>query len=430
MIIQYRTFLLMVCGVLAGGLVAQPALHLRHLPFEISSQAYQPAYLAMQTDSAMIRVGGALGYGAASNVLSMDQLYLEAGFLSDDIKDGIISQLQADNRIQLGFLWDASINLQLGKFPLSVFTRQNTQTYVGFHDPRSLGLLLYGNAKYAGETLTDDGINFSLNRYQEIGIGTARQIGKLAIGLRVKALLGSQATVLQHLDYSLFTEDFGAKVSMQSDYSFFRTTGSGTPGIGIGVDFGAVYTLRPNLSVQFAIQDLGSIRWEGESYDQTVDIDYEGVEITQLFSTDFSNTSNFIPSDTLRSLLIPDPITGTLTLPTPGQLSVGAAYSWKERNQVFGTVLVGLTPQSYSQPSPLVNLAYHRKLGSFLTLGINGYGGGLDQYGVGLLARANMTFAKKVGLSIFGFMDNAIGVVSPAGGQGLSFHAGLTASWK
>ncbi|MEM7369929.1 MAG: DUF5723 family protein [Bacteroidota bacterium] len=431
MTIQYRTFIFLFWGMLAGGmLVAQPALHLRHLTHEISSQAYQPAYLAMQSDSALIRVGGGLGYGAGSNVLSMDQLYLEAGFLSDATKDDIIGQLKTDNRIQLGFLWDVTVNVQLKKLPISVFTRQNTQTFVGFNDPRSLGLLLYGNAKYAGETLTDEGISFGLSRYQEIGAGTALSAGKWAVGIRLKALLGQQATVLQNLDYSLFTEAFGAKVSMQSEYNFFRTQNTGNPGIGFGIDLGAVYTLRPNLSLQFAVQDLGSIRWQGDSYEQTVNFDYEGIEITQLFSTDFTNPSSFIPSDTLRSLLIPDPASGQLTQQLPTQLSIGGAYSWNQSNQLFTTILIGLSDQTYSKPSPLVNLAYHRKLGNFFTLGLNAYGGGLDQYGFGLLARTHISFADKMNLSIFGTMDNAMGLLSPVNGRGLSFQAGLTASLK
>ena len=422
--------LILLLGILAGGVIyAQPALYLRNLSQEITAQAYQPAYLALQ-DSFFLQIGGGIGYGSGSNVLTMDRLFLDNQYLSESVKDDIVGQLQDDNRLQLGFLLDGSANIRIKQQNFSVFTRRVTHTYARFQDPRSVGLLLYGNARYAGETLTDDEITLGLTSYQEIGIGTAWQLGKWAAGIRIKGLLGIQATLLQHLDYSLFTEKLGTKLSMQSNYEFFRAQSDGTAGMGLGIDLGAVYELNSKLALQFAVQDLGLIQWEGEQYDQTVSFDYDGVEITQLFNTDFSSANNFIPSDTLRSLLIPSPTSASYRHMLPALASIGASYQWNEANQLFGNLLFGLSPQAMAQPLPLLNLAYHRKLGSFFMIGVNAYGGGLDQYGLGAIARANLQFSDKLRISAFGSMDNALGILSPPNGKGQSFHAGLTIGLK
>lgn len=427
--ITHKIIIILLFGCFLGGIVySQPALHLRHLPQEIASQAYQPAYLAMM-DSTRIQVGGAAAYGVGSNVLQMDHLFLEPGLLSESAKDGVVQQLGADNRLQLGFVWEGALNIRLKQMALSVFSRSVTQTHATFFDPQTVGLLLYGNARYAGQTITDEEISLGLTSYQEVGIGTAFQKGRLAAGIRLKALIGGQATVMQDLTYSLFTEAQGAQIILASDYTFFQSNADAGTSLGVGVDLGAVYTLSPNLSVQFAVQDLGFLTWNGDVYENNVNIDYEGVEITELFSTDFSNATNLIPSDTLRSLLIPDPVSGTVRQTLPGLASIGAAYRWQERNQLFATVLMGIAPNSFTNSPLLANLAYHRKLGSFLTLGVNAYGGGLDQYGFGALARADLRFSKKIRMSIFANMDNAIGVISPSNGKGFSFQGGLTLGW-
>ncbi|NJB83806.1 DUF5723 family protein [Wenyingzhuangia aestuarii] len=122
------------------------------------------------------------------------------------------------------------------------------------------------------QVLFDD--NMDITTYAEAGVGFTQQFlnDKLAVGVRVKYLIGAangstqengtaQINVNDDLTWTINTNEAVARVAGvplgdDEDYEF------STNNSGIGFDIGASYEIIPNLVIEAAVNDIGSITWK------------------------------------------------------------------------------------------------------------------------------------------------------------------------
>ena len=120
------------------------------------------------------------------------------------------------------------------------------------------------------EILLNDKINSSA--YAEGGIGFTQQFldDKLAIGVRVKYILGlangstkedgyAKVNINDDLTWTINTQDAVARVAGYKDGEDYEIN---TANSGFGFDIGASYEIIPNLVIEAAINDIGSITWK------------------------------------------------------------------------------------------------------------------------------------------------------------------------
>jgi len=407
--------------------LGQSGLHLQFMPNAPAGQFYQPALLAeMQMSALRLSGEGSVWLNSAS--VTYETLQGVTNYLTDDFKQQLIADLGVDNGFQAGNHYSEMLNFRVGKTRWGVSWRNRWGINGDFDNPLSMGLLLRGNAPYAGQTISDEGIFIRNFRYWELGLSTAFNLGeKVKIGLRPKILFGQRFLGIENLDYSLFTAADGSRIEVGGKYDFvFEAAGQKAINqTGFGIDIGLIYDITEDWRLQAAAIDVGQINWKADRYESDFDLDYEGIDLLDLITTDDGSNAIFI-TDTLRTLLSPDSTREKFALGLPTQLSLSIARKMGEKGQLMlsGHVAPGDIAPRFDQV--LVNLAYHHQFTKWLMLGINGYVGGPDQYGVGAVGMIQIVKGDELFVSIYGGLDNAIGLLFPAQGQGSGAQLGVS----
>jgi hypothetical protein len=426
-----NTRILLLLGILFSlcpSLIGQSGLHLQFMPEQIASQWYQPANLN-RAGFETVSFGADAGYFLNSNVISLDAIFQDGNYISNESKAKIIDQMGNDNRVQQDIQYGlAQLNFRAANHNFGFTYRNLKPTYIRVNNPETAGLVLYGNSPYAGQTITDENVATRTLDYHEIGFLTALTLNKLHLGVKAKFLLGKSAWVMDRFDYSFFTESDGTLITLDADYDFMRSGyDGGLQGTGFGFDLGAVYELSEKLTFQASATDLGMIVWDGITYQNKVAFAYSGFEIDDLFNA-ANGSFDFLGTDSLRTLLIPDSTFETFTTPLPAALRIGVDYRLTEKDRLLFSLYHGLTEYAPATKLPQLSVAYHRKLSDVFTLGANVYGGGMDLYGFGLMGQAQIPLGEKMRLNIFLLSDNLLGFIAPSVSKGLSVNGGLTLS--
>jgi len=191
---------------------------------------------------------------------------------------------QSINILQLSF------KKEKGSF--TFFANQKLNTNFSFSKNGIFNIANGGLRLNNNQILFDDEINGTA--FIEIGAGITRQFlnQKLAIGLKAKYIIGL-ANISTFDDGSLI-------IDIEDDYSWVinsKNAGIRSSSIiddtdnlfslnntGIGFDIGASYKILPNLEVELAINDIGSITWKNNVneylLDNVTDIVIDGVDLT------------------------------------------------------------------------------------------------------------------------------------------------------
>lgn len=402
---------------------SQLGLHAQLLSNSVSAQQYQPALLMFQ-DFQQVAVEAEGGYWLGANTFTLDGIFSDGNYISEDAKDQLISQLTDNNRFQLGYHYGIHANLRAAGRPWSLSYRNQQTFFFEADDPNSIGLALYGNARYAGDTLSDDQIAVRQQQYSEFAAGTGFKIGHVRLGIRAKVLLGNDLYAVDQLSYSLYTAPDGAKIAVQSEYDIYDASGSDQKGWGLGADIGAIYDNEDKLRVHASLVNLGFISWEGNRINNSVDFVYEGFEARD-FIGDNSNGQSIVLADTIEHLLFPDTVGARFTMPISAMGNIGIRYYLTDHDMIALSASQTIGRFAPSARLPLINVAYHRHFGKMLTLGANLYSGGYDIFGAGLLAQINYPIGDSFGIHAFYYLDNALGALAPGIGQGLSMNGGL-----
>ena len=175
---------------------------------------------------------------------------------------------------------------------LSFFANEIIDANIGFSKNGIFNLLNGGSTQVGNQLLFNDKVN--ITAYSEAGFGFTQQFldKKLAIGLRAKYILGI-------LNGSTF-DDGEISIDIEDDFTWrvnTRNAGFRVAGLqfdedytfssdhkGFGFDIGATYEVIPNLTLELAINDLGSITWKNSTttyrLKDVTDVRIEGVDLT------------------------------------------------------------------------------------------------------------------------------------------------------
>lgn len=413
---------------LGGGsnLQAQFALHLQHMPQQAGATNFQPAYLGQQ-DFHRMAVDLEGSFWGQSNAITLDGILEDGNYIGEASKRQMIEQLgEGNGRFQAGGRLGIHVSFQALNQIWQLSYQQQAGLYASVNDSSTLGLLLHGNARYAGQSLRDEDVQFRSLTHRSLGIATAFQRDRLSLGVRLEVLQGLRGVFVDDLSYQLLTSAEGDRIEAQSSYDIRQQDDQ--HGLGLALDLGAIYALNDRLQLQAGVSELGFIRWNGLQMANSVAIDYRGTEVDNVFGDHFGE-GDFFDSDTLRALFIPDTTAARFTAYLPARLYLGATFELSAEERLMAMLVQSTNALSPSTQLPLLNLAYHRKLGKGFTLGANAYGGGLDRYGLGLMVAGQWSLTDELRLAVNLALDNALGMALPGQARGLSLQSGLRILW-
>jgi hypothetical protein len=426
-----QTALGLLALVLAfGGAKAQFGLQSTLLKDHVWSQAYQPANI-VEGEYEKFRYGGQAGFWLGNTHAPLDGIFnAEGGYITEEVKDRILGDLKANEDLAAGYhLGLAAVNVKFGEQAVGFYVDEYSSAYVRFNNPNTLGLALKGNGAYAGDTVSDSGIQGKLYRVRELGVGTGWKWDKLSFGARLRLKQGIRMADLENLDYALYTDSLGTQVAVAANYDLYTTPMLGNTGLfafqgfGAGVDLGVRYNVSEKLDLDLAVNDIGFTSWQTHHMNENVDIHWEGVSVVSLFADSISAELEE-QVDSIKALLLPDTTDERRMVLAPAMVRATATFNLSEKAHLSGTVVWCPLPTGPRTRLPLVSVAYQHEVVTGLTLGANAYGLGLDTYGFG--AMANYRFA--VGSASFDVMagsDNVLGFLVPTVGRGMSLYAGV-----
>jgi len=399
---------------------AQNGLNLQFMPNAPAGQFYQPALLAeMEMDAFRLSGHGAAWYNSSS--VSFATIQGISNFLTEDFKQTLIADLTDGNRFELGLRYGQMLNFKTGKLKWGLSWRDRWEMGAAFDNPNTMGLLLRGNAPYAGQTVADEAVSGKLSNFWEIGVSLAFSIKEnLHVGIRPKLLLGRQYVSLENLDYSLFTAPLGTQLTVDGSYdAMYDLSEAGwTDQLGYGVDVGIVFDPTEKWRIQLAALDIGQSSWEVDRFNGDLAFDYEGVNLLYLFGPDGEDPAFFI-TDTLRTLLSPDSSREEITVALPSQFSAAVT----RRVGANGKAILS-AHFSPAQSILLTNVAYHHQITRWWMLGANAYLGGNDGFGFGAITMFQVIKEDQLYFNFGVGSENLSGVVLPTQGQGAGLHVG------
>ncbi|GAB4416117.1 MAG: hypothetical protein OHK0039_25300 [Bacteroidia bacterium] len=398
---------------------AQAGMHSIFLPEQAGAQWAQVAFLADSQPDRLVAGGTGL-YDFASSRLPIEQFYGYEGYLDDAAKTRILSALGTDNRLRLEVMAGGLVATRVRGIAAGLSYRQVVLTGLRFDQAHSLGLLLRGNAPYAGEALSDEHIAFRLANYHEAGVSAGIQRDGLRLGARLKGLYMPGYQALDQLSYELLTAADGSSIDLQASYDYFRSTRAGG---GVALDLGAVYQIGKTWEVQAALRDIGLLWTRGEAYTHTADIRYEGIEAGNLFAGDWQNLATLFPTDSLQDLLLADPVETRRSVWLPLRAHAAVTYRPSAQHQISAA----LYSNGVAYSRPLVVLAYHRDLAPYLRAGIHLSAGDLNRWGWGAVLAGNIPIGNHhLGLFAEYQMGASPGIVMADQLRGMMLNGGVS----
>ena len=404
---------------------AQFGLNLSHSPTLPSSQWVNPANISQQ-EYHNIQIDFSGDFWLSNNRFTLEKLIREGNFLSEETKTILIDQMDSDNEFQQGNKTNFLLNFSMGDHNWLLSYQRGQSLFIGLGDSVSAGLFLRGNAPYAGQEISDDRVEWRSFSYRAIGIGSSWSDRNFTGGFHLKFLQGIRSQIVDRLAYALLTARDGSQISLDADYSTQGTL-EDNQGWGIGIDLGMRYTFSNQHSLEFALNSLGGLQWEGSKSENVVNIDYRGVEWDN-FLTNSGSTSNLSIGDTLQQLLFPDSVRTQFSTPFPAFVRVAYTMGHMQSGKLGISLTQSLTQWAPQTPLPILNFMYSRG-NDRLSGGLNGFIGGMDAYGFGLWGTGNIPIGEEAKLGIYASMPNVLGLAIPDISRGLDLRGGVYLSW-
>lgn len=377
------------------------------------------------TDKSLSLVGITGNAYIGNNHFGLNGVLKDGNYLTSATIDEAVAKLGTKNRFQYGYNAGFAVNLPIkGKYAWGIYYDYSSAFSVGTNSAGTAGLIFRGNAPYAGTTVSDNNIFLKTQSRTSLGVGWAKQQGKWSVGVKAKFIAGIKQSDVKVKDFSLFTSQEGDSIHASADYEYFVSDRfAPLDGFGAGVDLGAIYQVNNSLSIGGSITNLGFIAWTGESMNKNVDVSYVGFDLKDLLNLEGNTAGQDALVDSLKGLVFPDTVASKMTSGLPTCLHLNATYNVGAYNRVFASLNYGMTKYAPMSPLPLLAFGYQRRVCSALSLGANVYGGGIDTYGVGVMAMSFFRIKHKNPVSILYTMDNILGFV---GGKGASAEVGIS----
>ena len=404
---------------------AQFGLNLASLPNHPNSQWMNPAHTSQQSfEQLQLDISG--NFWLSNNRFDLVELVREGNFLTNSTKDAILSQLKDDNRFQQGSEAQVLLNFKLGKQRWMASFQQGQSLFIGAGDSVSAGLMLRGNAPYAGVEISDEEVAWRSLSYQAFGVGSSWEYDRFSWGFHIKLLRGIRTQLVDKLAYTLLTARDGSSISLDAQYSTLGTL-TDHQGWGAGIDLGMQYVLSESQRMEASINSLGGLQWEGSKSENEVSINYEGV-LWDNFLTNSGGSSNIALGDTLQLLLFPDSVQSTFDTPFPSYARLAYHRGFISTGLWGITLIQGLTNWAPQTPLPLLNISYARG-GKYVKGGVNGFVGGMEGYGLGLWGEGDLPLQEETQIGIYLSLPNVLGLVVPDISRGLDVRGGVFLRW-
>lgn len=379
----------------------------------------------IEIDKKLTLVGFTGNAFIANNRFGFGGLLKDGNYLSTETVDAAVAKMGNKNRFQMGYNGGFAVNLPIkGKSAWGLYLDYNSAFSVGTNNAGTAGLIFRGNAPYAGTTVADDKIFLKSQTRTSLGLAWARQHEKWTFGVKTKFIAGVKSSDILVNNFSLFTSEVGDSIHATADYQYFVSDRSAPlDGFGAGVDLGAMYQVNSALNIGASVTDLGFIAWSGEKMAKNVSQSYTGFALKDLLNLEGNAAGQDALVDSLKGLVFPDTTAAKMTSLLPTTLHINAVYDFNTYNRAFASLHYSFTQYAPMTTMPLFAVGYQRRICSGFSLGVNGYAGGLDTYGVGVMGMSYFRIKKKNPVSIVYSMDNVLGLL---GGKGAAAEIGIS----
>ena len=238
-------------------------------------------------------------------------------YIDDDLKDKQMDLLHES--VYVGRIFKGEMGVWLNNKK----KQNNSFYYIGMDlqqvidgqvDPNFVGLMLYGNKRYAGETLNISNTEYSSIYFNRIKLGMGKIFGDGNIKHTLSGLVGF--TVGQNYDYlnvqnaSIYTHADGDYIdfAIQAETQLADTVwGSIFTVNGMGASLDLHYSLHKEKDFYFALNigNLGFVHWNGSPFSGTIDTAFR-FDGTESDTTNNSQISDDLSQDNLRNMLFKD----------------------------------------------------------------------------------------------------------------------------
>lgn len=366
--------------ILIGNIKAQDYLSFYNLKdYVIQTQNLSPIFLPKYSVS--FGTPANIGIDINSDFKISDILVENGGNLSVDL-DNLNLTAQENNAFQVNLVNNLfMLGFKLKKGSITVFANTKTNLLWEFSD------------SFTNFAATGFGSSFALSNerlrvssYSEIGVGFTQQFfkEKLTFGIRLKSLNGiahgeikegaSFAADINNTNFNWVISSSNATVNTSGfndngeEFSLF------TGNTGFGIDLGLNYKITEKLSVEAAVNDLGSINWKDNVTNYNVEdnngtvyqgFDFEGAgDVVEEIETAFgdiigANETN----ESFTTELIP-------------RIFISAKYDLSEKNSFRAVYFSGDNPYILNA-EPSYSLGYNRNLNKS-TYGLTAGAGGVN----------------------------------------------------
>lgn len=260
--------------------------------------------------------------------------------------------------------------------------------HVNFSYPKTLiEFIGKGNGSYIGETMSFNDLLINAYTYTSYNFGLNYKVNeRLSVGGRVKLLNGQANINTEYFNINLYT----APAEMAYAWTISGQTKINTAGIettdytiddflpdskrngGFAFDFGADYKISEKLSVNAAVNNLGSIKWNTRVMSIQADLEettFEGIDVSGLIVSNNnsqddteSSLNNFV--DTLQQNFNMDTLREAYTTKLSPRIYLGGRYELTQRHQFSGTLYTEIEPSTTNYALSLGYQFYPvRKLG-------------------------------------------------------------------
>lgn len=422
------SFFLLFIAPLAG--FSQAGFNYAGITHSLPSQRYQPANLGSRDEKFGVAVDA--GAWVANSGFTLKGVFAENGYLTAETRERMVKTAGKNFAMNAGYkLGILNVNYNFGNVNGSVFIEQQYGASAQFGNANTLGLILFGNRRYEGQTVSDDKVHFVYNGVRAYGVGAGINRDRLRAGVRLKFLQGFAYGELKKTSYSLATAQDGLSLTISANYNLAISNQGKSgllsgKGLGAALDAGVSFDLNDDITLDASVLDAGFLTWRkvDKMQHEANNVYFEGINIASLFDANLDTTIQEAV-DSLKGLLLPDTVVANQTGLYGPTIRAGAMIKLGEKNTLYPQIVwIPFSANGFTR-LPVLNVTYQRKLGKVFSAGANVYGGGTDLYGVGLMGGMHLEFAGAYAIQFQIMADNVLGLLIPSIGKGFSLQAGL-----
>jgi hypothetical protein len=298
---------------------------------------------------------------------SIAMFYSNNGFAYKDVYTKVHDSVKADlpklnSALKPNNYVTQAMQIDVFRFGMQITSKwyvslnSTAKIYNRFLLPKDLtNLFINGNADFVGRTATLSPKAESIT-YLETALGGSYQVDdRFTIGGRLKLLKGitnvttQSATMNLSVDNSyVLTANAGMDVRTsgvnnftQSNFDFGSHVKDYFTNTGFAVDLGATYKLQDRLTLGASLIDIGTIKWNNNTYGYTLDpakakYTFSGVDLTKIVNGD-NNYLNSIGDTIQARFKVKEGAIGSYSAPIPGKMYLSGMYEVK-KNFTAGAV--------------------------------------------------------------------------------------------